>query len=143
LARTSSSPRIDRKPPGSVCERCWTLVGERRGRVWHARRVRPSRGEPASVAFDGLWVLEREEKRQDVAGFLHTHPQGPSSPSTRDVRTMRAWCSAFGKPLLCLIAGPQGLHGYRFDDDESQGVPLQIVEAFPRGVVIGVEADGK
>ena len=69
--------------------------------------------------------------------------QGPSSPSTRDVRTMHAWCSAFGKPLLCLIAGPQGLHGYRFDDNESEGVPLQMVEAFPRGVVIGVEADGK
>jgi hypothetical protein len=55
---------------------------------------------------------------------------------------MRAWCLAFGKPLLCLIEGPAGLRGYRFDDNASAGEPLAIVEPFPRGVVIGVDADG-
>jgi proteasome lid subunit RPN8/RPN11 len=94
------------------------------------------------VQFDGPWVLEREERRHDVIGFLHTHPDGPPSPSRRDVRTMRAWCSAFGKPLLCLIASPNGVRGYRFDDDESEGVGLALVETFPRGVLIGVDADG-
>ena len=49
----------------------------------------------------------------------------------------------FGKPLLCLIASPEGLGGYRFEDDESGGIELELVEVFPRGVVIGVEADGK
>jgi hypothetical protein len=52
---------------------------------------------------------------------------------------MCAWCSAFGKPLVCLIACPEGLLGYRFDNDESNGFELELVEVFPRGVVIGVE----
>ena len=122
-----------------IMEQCWTLVGQRRGRIWYGRRVRPTRGERTSVHFDGSWVLGREETHGDVLGFFHTHPDGPPSPSTRDVRTMRAWCSAFGKPLVCLITSPEGLHGYRFDHDESHGVELKLVEVFPRGVVIGVE----
>jgi proteasome lid subunit RPN8/RPN11 len=125
-----------------IVEQCWTLLGERRGCIWLCRRVRHSRGERASVGFDGAWVLEREESRGDVVGFLHTHPDGPATPSDRDVRTMRAWCAAFGKPLLCLIADPDGLRGYRFDNDESTGVPLELAAAFPRGVVIGVDGDG-
>lgn len=92
--------------------------------------------------FDGAWVLEREETHGDVVGFLHTHPDGPASASARDVRTMRAWCLAFGKPLVCFIDAPSGLHGYRFDDDESNGVRLAVVEVFPHDVVIGVDADG-
>jgi hypothetical protein len=56
---------------------------------------------------------------------------------------MRAWCSAFGKPLLCVIASPSALAGFRFDDDTSDGVPLASVEVFPRGVVIGVDDDGQ
>lgn len=94
------------------------------------------------MRFDGTWVLQREERHGDVVGFLHTHPDGPNSPSRRDVRTMRAWCLAFGKPLLCLIDGPATLRGFRFDNDESNGEPLAIVEDFPRGAVIGVDADG-
>src|SRR5262249_15430421 len=116
--------------------------GQRRGRVWYGRRVRPSAGDQTRVGFDGLWVLSREERRRDVLGFYHTHPAGPAHPSARDVRTMRAWCSAFGKPLLCLIASPEGSRGYRFDSDASAGMELALVEAFPRGVVIGVESDG-
>ena len=124
-------------------EQCWVLVGQRRGRVWYGRRVRPSRGKVASVRFDGLWVLQREEERRDVLGFFHTHPDGPPAPSTRDIRTMRAWCSAFGKPLWCLIASPEGIKGFCFDNDQSQGVEQPLVAVFPRGVVIGVEADGR
>jgi proteasome lid subunit RPN8/RPN11 len=124
-----------------VVEQCWTLLGQRRGRIWFCRRVRHSRGDRASVEFDGGWVLQREEEHGDIVGFLHTHPDGPASPSGRDVRTMRAWCSAFGKPLLCLIASPDGVRGYRFDA-ESTGEELEVVELFPRGVVIGVIADG-
>ena len=126
----------------AVVEQCWTLVGRRRGRIWYCRRVRPTSGERASVRFDGAWVLKREEKRGDVVGFLHTHPDGPAEPSVRDVRTMRAWCGAFDKPLLCLIESPTGIRGYRFDDNESNGEPIEFVEQFPHGVVIGVDADG-
>jgi len=126
----------------SAVEQCWTLLGARRGRVWFCRRVRRTSGERAAVRFDGLWALNREETRGDVVGFLHTHPDGPASPSARDVRTMRAWCLAFGKPLLCLIESPGGLNGYRFDGDESSGTALEVAQAFLRGVVIGVDADG-
>lgn len=122
-----------------MIEHCWTLVGRRRGRIWYAHRLRREEGERCQVRFDGDWVLRREERRRDVLGFFHTHPDGPACPSRRDVRTMRAWCSAFGKPLLCVIAHPAGTHGYCFEDDESAGVPLALVELFPRGVVIGVE----
>lgn len=125
-----------------VVEQCWTLLGQHRGRIWFCRRLHHSSGEPASVCFDGPWVLSREEKHGDVVGFLHTHPNGLASPSGRDVRTMRAWCGAFGKPLLCLITTPACVRGYRFDDDESPGERLDLVEMFPRGVVIGVDADG-
>lgn len=127
-----------------VVERCWVLVGQRRGRIWHCRRVRPSSGERTRVRFDGAGVLSREEKYHDVIGFMHSHPDGPAAPSERDVRTMRAWCSAFGKPLLCLIVAPGAIRGYRFDDDESVGEALSLVEMFTLrgGVVIGVEADG-
>jgi proteasome lid subunit RPN8/RPN11 len=116
-------------------------VGQRRGRVWYARRVRRSVGERTHVHFDGAWVLAREEDRGDVLGFVHTHPDGPACPSNRDVRTMRAWCGAFGKPLLCVIASPSGLAGFRFED-EADGVELAVVESFPRGVLIGVDRDG-
>lgn len=125
-----------------VAEQCWTLLGQHRGRIWYCRRVRHSRGERTSVRFDAVWVLGHEETHGDVVGFLHTHPDGPAAPSPRDVRTMRAWCSAFGKPLLCLIAAPDEVRGYRFDDDASVGTALSLIEMFPRGVVIGVDADG-
>jgi proteasome lid subunit RPN8/RPN11 len=134
LARSPAALR------GAV-EQCWALVGRRRGRVWLCRRVRRSSGDRASVRFDGAWVLKREEDRGDVVGFLHTHPDGPPTPSQRDLRTMRAWCSAFGKPLLCLIACPGGVRGYRFDGEPSAR-PLELVEIFPGGAVIGVDADG-
>jgi proteasome lid subunit RPN8/RPN11 len=125
-----------------VVEQCWILLGEQRGPIWLCRRVRRTAGERVSVRFDGAWALEREEKNGDVVGFMHTHPDGPASPSARDVRTMRGWCSAFGKPLVCVIASPEGMRGYRFDNDESAGEMLPTIEAFSRGIVIGVDADG-
>jgi proteasome lid subunit RPN8/RPN11 len=123
-------------------EEYWTLVGARRGRIWYARRIHNCSGTEASVRFDGQSVLRREETRRDVLGFFHTHPSGSPCPSNRDVRTMRAWCSAFGKPLLCVISSPDGLAGYRFASDSARGAPLALVELFPRGVLIGVEFDG-
>lgn len=122
-----------------VVERVWTLVGSRRGRIWCARRMKPRSGAPVRVEFDGLWALRREETRHDVVGFLHTHPGMPAYPSCRDLRTMRAWCSAFGKELLCLIAGCDGLRAYRFDNHESAGVELDLVEKFPRGLIVAMD----
>jgi proteasome lid subunit RPN8/RPN11 len=126
-------------PAAEAVEQCWTLVGRRRGRIWLGRRLETTSGERTLVRFDGLAVLQREERRHDVIGFLHTHPDGPAQPSRRDVRTMHAWCSAFGKPLLCLILSPAGLCGHRFSDDRADATELALAELFPRGVVIGVE----
>jgi proteasome lid subunit RPN8/RPN11 len=126
-----------------VVEQCWTLVGGRRGRIWYARRLRRQAGTAAEVRFDGPWVLEREERHGDVVGFYHTHPNMPARPSRRDVRTMRAWCGAFGKPLLCVIAGTDGLRAWRFDADGSEAAELADLATFLRGVVIGVERDGR
>lgn len=123
-------------------EACWVLIGRRRGRVWHARLATYSVGRPTTVEFDAASVLEREELRGDVVGFCHTHPSSPAIPSERDLKTMRAWVSAFGKPLLCLIDGIDGLRGYRFDHDECDGQPLLLVERFPRNVLIGVDHAG-
>ncbi len=137
---------MGRASPRSVTttvEQYGTLVGRRRGRIWFTRRVQFCEGNATSVPFDGLGVLKREESRGDVLGFFHTHPDGPPLPSKRDVRTMRAWCSAFGKPLLCVIASPEGLAGFRFEDDGSSGAELAMVELFPRGVLIGVESDAR
>jgi proteasome lid subunit RPN8/RPN11 len=131
--------------PGPLVEECWTLVGARRGPIWLARRIHHRSGAPAHVEFDGPAVLAREETRHDVVGFFHTHPAGPPRPSTRDIRTMGAWCSAFGKPLLCVIASPEGAAGYRFagEGKSARGIRLAVLEWFPRGVLIGVEADGR
>ena len=99
----------------------------------------PTSGDRASVKFDGAWVLEREERKRDILGFMHTHPDGPNEPSARDVRTMRAWADAFGKPLLCVIVSPAGLHGYRFEGFDSQPVLVPRMVMFTRGVIIGAD----
>jgi proteasome lid subunit RPN8/RPN11 len=123
----------------TVVERCWILLGSRQGAFWHARCKRPTRGKPASVAFDAAWVLEREERHADVVGFYHTHPDGPPTPSDRDLRTMRAWVSSFGKPLLCLIESDGKLAAYRFDDDRSRGELLAACELIRRRLVVAYD----
>jgi hypothetical protein len=107
-------------------ERCWVLVGgQLEEGTWRMRRRQRVEGNPASVEAQWEWALKREETTGDVLGFFHTHPAGfGTSPSRRDIRTMQAWCLAFGKPLLCLIAEGSQVSGYIFADDESQGTPV-------------------
>jgi proteasome lid subunit RPN8/RPN11 len=128
-------------------ERCWTLVGRHQGPFWYARRMRPTRGNPSSVDFDADWVLEREESGGDVVGFFHTHPPGVPGPSERDNRTMRAWVSSFGKPLLCLIESDHTLQAFLYADDESPATEVTACELLPRGIVIayneGDREDGR
>jgi proteasome lid subunit RPN8/RPN11 len=88
-------------------------------------------------------VLAREERHGDVIGFLHTHPGMAAVPSERDVRTMHAWCSAFGKPLLCLIKGADGLRGWRFGYEGRKPCELELVEYLQRDMFVGVECDGR
>jgi proteasome lid subunit RPN8/RPN11 len=124
------------------CEESWVLVGFHRNAIWFGEPMRYRRGAISSVSFDAAWVLAREEKKRDVIGFLHTHPMGGLAPSTRDVRTMRAWCDAFGKPLVCVIRTPTSADAWRFDDFESDGVRLDSLELFARNAVIGVDKYG-
>lgn len=102
-------------------EHAWTLVGATDGAGCRARRTRRRAGSPSTVTADGAWTLGREETRGDVVGFYHTHPHGPLRPSERDLRTMRAWCDALGKPLLCVIATPTQVGAWRFTSHRSKG----------------------
>ena len=119
-------------------ELSYVLIGQRRGRIWYGRLRQRQTGQRASVEFDWSWVLEREERQGDVLGFYHTHPAGAALPSARDVRTMRAWVSCLGKPLLCLIESDDALAAYAFASDEDSGQALDDVERFPRNVIVAV-----
>jgi proteasome lid subunit RPN8/RPN11 len=120
-------------------EICYVLIGHRRRGIWHGRLRQRQMGSPASVEFDWAWVMEREERYGDVAGFLHTHPAGLATPSQRDLRTMRAWVSCFGKPLLCLIESGDQLSAHLFASDDDAGRPIGQLERFPRNVIVAVE----
>ena len=115
-------------------EQCWILTGhfDEAAGIWRLQAEHHASGHPASVEADWHWTLTREEEQGDVAGFAHTHPIGAgTNPSARDVRTMQAWCSALGKPLLCLIAEGESLldpAAYLFSDDESEGQPAPSFE---------------
>jgi proteasome lid subunit RPN8/RPN11 len=121
-------------------EKCAILIGQCRGSIWYGRLRQFQSGEPASVEFDWEWVFTREERYEDVLGFYHTHPAELTTPSGRDVRTMRAWVSCLGKPLLCVIKSNKTLTAYMFETDEDDGSPLSEVQRFPRNVIIATEA---
>jgi proteasome lid subunit RPN8/RPN11 len=121
-------------------EECAILIGQRRGRIWYGRLRQFQSGELASVEFDWEWVLKREDRYGDVLGFYHTHPGGLTTPSGRDVRTMRAWVSCLGKPLLWVIKSHKNLSAYVFETDEDDGSPLAEIQQFPRNVIIATEA---
>ena len=84
-------------------EICYIMLGHQGNYFTRGWLVKKVSGNSASVKFDGQWALEREEKKGDILGFWHTHPDGTLEPSKRDLKTMQAWISCFGKPLLCVI----------------------------------------
>lgn len=108
-----------------MTEQCWALIGgfDEDQEMWRVALHRQVSGEPGSVEADWLWALNQEEAFGNLAGFAHTHPAGAgTTPSARDIRTMQAWCSALGKPLLCLIGEGENLTepaAYIFEDDQS------------------------
>jgi hypothetical protein len=116
-------------------EESWVLVGEVQAGIWFGRLIGHQRGEAASVGFSWRRVLRREELRGDVVGFLHTHPSGLLAPSARDVRTMAAWCSCFGKPLLCAILAGQRLAGFLFNGERYRPVERIVRLSKPQALV--------
>lgn len=120
----------------------YILVGQRRGGIWYGRLRRRTEGGPGHVDFDWDWVLAREERHGDVLGFYHTHPAGLPRPSSRDVRTMGAWVSCLGKPLLCAIRSGRVLGAYLFATHDDPGVPLAEVQRFPRYALVAVDETG-
>jgi hypothetical protein len=113
------------------------LVGEQRDGVWLLRLRRVRWGERSRVVAAWHWALRREEMCGDVLGFWHTHPpRAGTCPSVRDVRTMQAWCSALGKPLLCVIGCEKRVQSTLFADDEDCGRMLPIVQRFGGWIVV-------
>jgi len=123
----------------SFIEKSAILTGQCRGRICYVRLRQFCSGGPASVEFDWAYVLEREERYGDILGFYHTHPAGLIRPSDRDVRTMRAWVSCLGKPLICVIESDATLTAYMFETDEDDGFSLTEIQRFPRNIMIGVK----
>lgn len=107
-------------------EHCWVLLGHREGDLWWGHMHQMTVGAPCSVAFDPDYVLRREEEKGDVVGFYHTHPGFSAYPSSRDDATMHQWVCSFGKPLVCLIRGVDGLRAWWYVDDESPAEEFQV-----------------
>ena len=123
----------------SPYENMWVLFGEKDGDLWHGRMVHMAAGSPAAVAFNAAEVIKREEMHGDVVGFLHTHPSFTSHYSSRDDRTMKAWCLCFGKPLVCCIKGVDGLRAWWYLDDEQPPEDFQVRRV--KKLVFGVTPD--
>lgn len=103
-------------------ERYLGLIGCCVGKFWVGIGYWSSKGSPVHVAFDPKVVMDREEKEGDIVGFFHTHPGMSSRPSNLDYRTMGAWVNSFGKPLVAVIEGRNGVEGHWFVDDEREHI---------------------
>lgn len=91
------------------------LIGGSIGRFWWAKSFEDdSEGTPGQVKFNPNLIMDREDSQGDIIGFYHTHPQWIGSPSPTDYRTMSGWIVSFGRPLLCLIEGTDGLNANWF-----------------------------
>jgi len=96
------------------------LIGGIAGRYWYGVGHWPTEGSPGRVRFDPKIVMERELAHRDIVGFYHTHPGMEAWPSIIDYRAMHGWTLSFGKPLVCLIEGADGLKAHWFIDDETE-----------------------
>lgn len=105
-------------------EQCWILKGRHGRWAWSAKRILRTEGEPATVAFDPEYVWQN---RNEIIGWIHTHPSFTASPSDTDDTTMRAQVCALGRPLLCCIDGTDGLRAYWYMDDESEPVEVKVL----------------
>jgi hypothetical protein len=118
-------------------EESWILTGGCLKRLFWGHLSHRSEGHPGAVGFPYQWVMEREKKVGDVIGFAHTHPGFLASPSMRDDATMAQWVLSFGKSLICLIEGINGLRGYLYYDDERDPIAMPIIKRFG-DLIVGI-----
>jgi len=108
----------------------YVLLGEFVDCLWHARMNWKSTGSASDVDFDWKKVMDREERFGDVVGFYHTHPRGMLSPSNRDDKTMFAWSTCFGKPLLCVISDGKQTGAWVYDYKTEKRIAVAKVVKF-------------
>lgn len=118
-------------------EQSWILTGGYHRRLWWGYLSHESEGHPGAVGFPYKWVNDREEKTGDIVGFMHTHPGMLASASLRDDATMAQWVLSFGKPLICLIEGINGLKGYLYYSDEQPPITIRTIKRFGQ-LVVGI-----
>jgi transcriptional regulator with XRE-family HTH domain len=107
-------------------EKSWVLLGGVNENLWWGRMTKQTQGLPCSVEFNYDWTLYREETKGDCRGWLHTHPSFSANPSERDHRTMKAWVTCFGKPLVACIHGVDGLRAWWYLNDEDMPVEKPV-----------------
>ncbi len=66
-----------------------------------------------AVEFDffSIWEKLREIECECVC-MIHSHPPGCNSMSSTDSNMVYGWCQAIGKPILFIIAIPEGFTAY-------------------------------
>ena len=111
-------------------EESYVLIGEYADGIWHARLNWRSTGTAVDVDFDWHKVMTREERSGDVVGFYHTHPLGMLTPSGRDDKTMLAWSTCFGKPLLCVISDGKEFGAWIYDYKKERRTSVAKVVKF-------------
>ena len=113
------------------------LVGLNQDKIWNCDIIFLGHGARTQVEFDWREAIDREDRYGDVVGFYHTHPFGLIKPSTRDIRTMRAWCDCLGKSLLCVIGVPKqdamDHYGYLFKNYRSRGRKMKLIDQTDAG----------
>lgn len=105
------------------------MVGMIVGRYWFARSLGDdAEGNPGQVGFNWKKIDDRETSHGDIVGFYHTHPHCAGQPSFTDYKTMGTWTVSFGRPLLCLIEGTDGLNANWFKDDETKHIVGRVIK---------------
>lgn len=117
-------------------ERSWILWGSICLNKLIVYPLRKTEGDSVSVPFNWEWVLETEEKTSKIQGWLHTHPKMSAYPSSRDIDTMGAWVNCFGKPLLCMISGEDGLRSFIFYDDSGSFKETKLILSYDKYFII-------